>query len=124
ILDMKFYFYDLETTGFNAREGRIMQFGGQRTDANLQPLGEPDNVFIKLTPDILPDPYAVLVTGITPQKTLTDGITEAEFTKYFHEKIVQPDTVFIGYNNIRFDDDFIRHILYRNFYDPYEWQWQ
>ncbi len=119
-----FYFYDLETTGFNARDGRIMQFAGQRTNMKLEPIGKPDNIFIKITPDVLPDPGAVLVTGITPQKTLTDGMSEAEFTKYFHQHIVQPGTIFVGFNNIRFDDEFIRHILYRNFYDPYEWSWQ
>jgi len=30
----------------------------------------------------------------------------------------------IGFNNIRFDDEFIRHLLWRNFYDPYEWSWK
>ncbi len=121
---MTFYFYDLETTGFNPRTDRIMQFGGQRTDMNLKPIGQPDNFYIKLSPDILPDPRAILVTGITPQKTLADGITEADFTKYFYEEIVKPNTIFMGFNNIRFDDEFLRHLLFRNFYDPYEWQWQ
>src|SRR5688572_7168842 len=49
-----FYFYDLETSGFNPRAARIMQFAGQRTDMNLNPIGEPDNMLIKITPDILP----------------------------------------------------------------------
>jgi exodeoxyribonuclease I len=120
---MQFYFYDLETTGFNPREGRIMQFAGQRTSLKLEPIGNPDNIHIKITPDILPDPGAVLVTGITPQKTLTDGITEAEFAKYFQDKIAKPNTIFVGYNNIRFDDEFLRHLFYRNFHDPYEWHW-
>ena len=78
------FFYDLETSGINPREQRIMQFAGQRTDMNLQPVGEPFNIVIKLTDDVLPDPDAILVTGITPQQTLTDGITEAEFLKIFH----------------------------------------
>lgn len=121
---MQFYFYDLETTGFNPREGRIMQFAGQRTSLKLEPIGKPDNIYIKITPDILPDPGAVLVTGITPQKTLTDGMTEVEFARYFQDKIAKSDTIFVGYNNIRFDDEFLRHLFYRNFYDPYEWHWQ
>jgi exodeoxyribonuclease-1 len=119
-----FYFYDLETSGFNPRINRIMQFAGQRTDMDLNPIGEPDNILIKLTPDILPDPDAILVTGITPQQTLTDGITEVEFTKYFMNEVCIPDTIMAGYNNVRFDDEFIRHTLYRNFYDAYEWHWK
>jgi len=118
-----FFFYDLETTGLGAQAARIMQFAGQRTDADLKPIGEPVNVLIKLAGDVLPDPSAILITGITPQQTLQDGMTEAEFLKYFYEEIVQPDTTFLGYNTVRFDDEFMRYLHYRNFYDPYEWQW-
>ena len=44
-----YYFYDLETSGFNPRTARIMQFAGQRTDMHLKPIGEPHNILIKLT---------------------------------------------------------------------------
>ena len=118
-----FFFYDLETSGFDPRSARIMQFAGQRTDMDLRPLGEPISLLIKLTPDVLPDPDAVLVTGITPQATLSEGLTEAEFLKFFYETIVTPDTTFLGYNSVRFDDEFMRFLHYRNFYDAYRWQW-
>lgn len=118
-----FYFYDLETSGFSPKSARIMQFAGQRTGLDLNPIGESDNILVKITPDILPDPGAILVTGITPQKTLSDGITEVEFLRYFHEKIAISDTIFVGFNTVRFDDEFIRYTNYRNFYDAYEWQW-
>ena len=118
-----FFFYDLETSGFNPRTARIMQFAGQRTDMNLRPVGDPVNVLIKLAPDTLPDPGAVLVTGITPQMTLERGVTEATFLRQFYETIAVDDTVFVGYNSISFDDEFMRHLLYRNFYDAYRWQW-
>ena len=29
-------------------------------------------------------------------------------------------TCVVGYNSIRFDDEFTRNLLYRNLYDPYE----
>lgn len=119
-----FYFYDLETSGFNPRTARIMQFAGQRTDMNLKPIGEPHNILIKMTDDILPDPGAILVTGITPQQTKVDGITEAEFLKIFDKEISTPNTIFVGFNSIRFDDEFMRFLLYRNYYDAYEWQWK
>lgn len=101
-----------------------MQFAGQRTDMDLHPIGEPHNFLIKLSEDVLPDPDAVLVTGITPQQTIADGLTEAEFLKIFHTEITTPNTIFTGYNTIRFDDEFMRYLHYRNFYDPYEWQYQ
>ena len=118
-----FYFYDLETSGFNPKDARIMQFAGQRTDMDLNPIGEPHNILIKMTDDIVPEPDAIMVTGITPQKTIQDGISESEFLKFFHEEIARPKTIFTGFNTVRFDDEFMRYLHYRNFYDPYEWQW-
>lgn len=119
-----YFFYDLETSGVNPRTSRIMQFGGQRTDMELNPIGEPVNVLIKLSDDVLPDPDAILVTGITPQMTISEGITEAEFVKLFDKEIKQPNTIFIGFNSVRFDDEFMRLLFWRNFYDPYEWHWK
>ncbi len=101
-----------------------MQFAGQRTDLELNLVGEPVNILVKLAEDILPDPDAIMITGITPQTTLQDGVTEAEFCKLFFEQVAAPDTIFVGYNTLRFDDEFIRHLLWRNYYDAYEWQWQ
>jgi len=118
-----FFFYDLETSGFDPKSARIVQFAGQRTDMDLRPIGEPINLLIRLAPDVLPDPDAVLVTGITPQQTLEHGITEAAFLRQFYETIVTPDTIFLGFNSVRFDDGFMRFLNYRNFYDPYRWQW-
>ena len=100
-----------------------MQFAGQRTDMKLKPIGEPVNILVKLTDDILPSPGAILTTHITPQQTLLDGISEAEFCRYFLEEIARPDTIMLGYNSVRFDDEFMRHTLWRNLHDPYEWAW-
>jgi exodeoxyribonuclease-1 len=124
VMATTFFFYDLETSGFNPRSARIMQFAGQRTDLQLKPIGEPHNHIIRLSDDVLPEPDAVLITGITPQKTLAEGMHEAEFLKIFYKEIATPGTIFVGFNTIRFDDEFMRFLNYRNFYDPYEWQWQ
>lgn len=119
-----FFFYDLETSGLDPRRQRIMQFAGQRTDVNLNPIGEPVNLLVALGDDVLPDPGAILTTGITPQKTQEEGYNEAEFLKILHDQVFTPGTVIVGFNSVRFDDEFMRYALYRNFYDPYEWQWK
>ena len=118
------YFYDLETSGINARKAKIMQFAGQRTDLNLNPIGKPDNILIKMTEDCLPDPRAILITKITPQDTLANGISEQQFAEYFINNIMLPNTTIVGYNTIRFDNEFMRFLLYRNFYDAYEWSYK
>lgn len=123
-MSQTFFFYDLETSGLSARDDRIMQFAGIRTTLDLEPIGEPYDVLVKLNDDTLPSPDALMVTGITPQQTLADGYTEAEFAKLLVEEIFTPDTITVGFNSIRFDDEFVRHLFWRNFYDPYEWSWR
>ena len=119
-----FFFYDLETSGFSPQNDRIMQFAGQRTDENLNRIGEPVNILVRLNDDVLPSPSALMVTKISPQKTVEEGYTEAEFSKILVEEYFTPDTVIVGYNNVRFDDVHIQHLLWRNFYPPYDWQWK
>lgn len=91
---------------------------------DLNPIGEPYNLLVRLNDDTLPSPEAIFVTGITPQKTVEEGYTEAEFAKILTEEIFTPDTIAVGFNNVRFDDEFIRHLFWRNFHDAYEWSWR
>ncbi len=119
-----FFFYDLETSGLNPREDRIMQFAGQRTDMDLQPIGDPFNILVRLNDDTLPSPDALMVTGITPQKTVEEGYTEAEFADILLADVFTSDTIAVGFNNVRFDDEFMRYFFWRNFRDPYEWCWK
>lgn len=119
-----YFFYDLETSGLNPRDDRIMQFAGIRTDEQFNQIGEPYNILVALNEDTLPSPGALMVTGISPQQTVDEGYTEAQFAKIFAEEICTPDTIILGFNSIRFDDEFIRALLWRNFYDPYEWAYK
>ncbi len=119
-----FFFYDLETSGLNSADDRIMQFAGQRTTLNLKPIDEPINLLVKLNDDTLPSPGAILTTKITPQSTQLDGIQENELAEFLSREVFRPDTIILGFNSVRFDDKFIQHLFWRNFYDPYEWQWR
>lgn len=119
-----FFFYDLETSGLDPRSDRVMQFAGQRTDMDLNLVGEPVNILVKMTEDALPSPGAIGVTKITPQKTLAEGISEKEFADLVQGEIFTPNTIAVGYNTVRFDDEFMRALFWRNFYDPYEWEWK
>lgn len=124
VVAQTFFFYDLETSGLSARNDRIMQFAGIRTDMELHQIGDSFNIAVKLNDDTLPSPEAVLVTGITPQSTQMEGLTEAEFASFLHKEVFLPDTITVGFNSVRFDDEFIRHLFWRTFRDPYEWSWR
>lgn len=119
-----FLWFDLETFGRDPRRSRIAQFAAQRTDADLNPTGAPVSLFCQPARDLLPSPEAALITGITPQQALRDGLIEAEFIARLQEQLAEPGTCAVGYNSLRFDDEFVRYSLYRNFFDPYEREWR
>jgi len=119
-----FYWHDYETFGADPSRDRPVQFAGQRTDADLNPVGEPLVIYARPANDFLPHPEACLVTGITPQRALAEGVPEAEFIGRIHEELATPGTCGVGYNSLRFDDEVTRYTLYRNFYDPYAREWQ
>lgn len=118
------YWYDYETFGIDPRLDRLSQFAGIRTDEDLNIISDPLTLYCKPADDCLPDPYACMVTGITPQKALADGINEAEFITAIHAEFSKPGTCIAGFNNIRFDDEFTRNALYRNFFNAYAHEWQ
>lgn len=119
-----FLFYDLETFGADPRTTRIAQFAAIRTDSELVEVEEPVSFFVQPANDLLPSPTATLITGIAPQDALRDGVNEAEAFSRIAEAMSQPGTCSVGYNSLRFDDEFIRHGLFRNFHDPYEREWR
>jgi exodeoxyribonuclease I len=119
-----FLFYDLETFGADPRTSRIAQFAAIRTDLDLNEIEAPINVFVKPADDLLPSPTATLITGIAPQDAQRDGMTEADAFSLIFEEMSRPETCTLGYNSLRFDDEFIRHGLFRNFFDAYEREWR
>ncbi|GAA3938463.1 exodeoxyribonuclease I [Litoribacillus peritrichatus] len=114
-----YYWYDFETFGADSKVDRISQFAGIRTDADLNIIGEPDMFYCRQAEDYLPDPVACLVTGITPQQANREGYNEVEFARRINERFSQSGTCVVGYNSIRFDDEFTRNLFYKNFIDPY-----
>jgi exodeoxyribonuclease I len=119
-----FLFYDLETFGADPRTSRIAQFAAMRTDTDLNEIEEPISIFVKPADDLLPSPVATLITGISPQRALHEGMNEAQAFAIIFDEMARPETCTLGYNSLRFDDEFVRHGLFRNFYDAYEREWR
>lgn len=119
-----FYWHDYETWGANPAQDRPSQFAGVRTDLDFNIIGEPLVEYCQPAPDLLPQPEACLITGITPQLAQQKGLRECEFVAKIHKELSAPGTCGVGYNSIRFDDEVTRYALYRNFYDPYAREWQ
>ncbi|MFN5635480.1 MAG: exodeoxyribonuclease I [Flavobacteriia bacterium] len=136
--DFTFLFMDYETFNSTPRGGRASQFAGIRTDSELNILPHRAvNLFCEQSPDNIPSPIAALITGITPQKIKRikaglehppkghieahiEVLNEYEFTKRILGEMKVPHTCTLGYNSIRFDDEFTRNLAFRNLFDPYE----
>lgn len=119
-----FFWHDYETFGAVPRRDRPSQFAGVRTDMDLNEVGEPVMLFCQPAPDYLPSPQACLITGITPQQCLEQGVPEHEFAAVVEAELGRPGTIGVGYNTIRFDDEVTRYMLWRNLRDPYAREWQ
>ncbi|ANZ22735.1 exodeoxyribonuclease I [Buchnera aphidicola (Diuraphis noxia)] len=119
-----FLFYDYETFGIHTSLDKPAQFACIRTNINFDIIENPKCFYCFFSNDYLPDPHAILMTGITPQYTEKHGTNEYNFSKKIFNIFKQPKTCIIGYNNIHFDDEITRNIFYRNFFDPYEWSWK
>ncbi|MEW5837988.1 MAG: exodeoxyribonuclease I [Pseudomonadota bacterium] len=116
--------YDYETFSADPASGRIAQFAALRTNEQLEPVGEPVELYCQPSLDVLPDPQACLITGITPQIAQERGLPEPEFAARVHHVLSQPGTCIAGFNTIRFDDSYTRFLFYRNFIDPYAHEWR
>ncbi len=119
-----FLWHDYETFGISPRHGRPAQFAAIRTDAELNEIGVPLVLYCRPAPDYLPAPESCLVTGITPQLCIERGLPEHEFAARIEAELARPDTIGVGYNSIRFDDEFTRFLCWRNLIDPYAREWQ
>ncbi len=122
--DFSFFWHDYETFGRVPRRDRPAQFAGLRTDEQLNEIGDPVMLYCRPAPDILPDPEACLLTGITPQVCLERGVAENVFANTIEAQLAHTGTIGVGYNSIRFDDEVTRHLFWRNLIDPYAREWQ
>jgi len=122
--DKTFYWFDYETFGISPAWDKPAQFAGQRTTLALEPVGDPLVIYCAPPLDYLPHPEACLVTGMDPADIKKRGMVEPEFIARVVAELGKPGTCSVGYNSIRFDDEFTRHTLFRNFFDPYEYEWK
>ncbi|MCR3756495.1 MAG: exodeoxyribonuclease I [Candidatus Westeberhardia cardiocondylae] len=119
-----FVIYDYEMFGKNPTFDKPAQFSSIRINKKFEQIEKTKTFFCRLPIDYFPDPEAVLITGITPQKSFSQGIKELDFAKKIYHIFNTQKTCIVGYNNISFDDEITRNIFYRNFYDPYSWHYK
>lgn len=115
----RFVWFDFETTGSDPRRDRPLQFAAQATDAALEPVGDPIEIECAPSSDTVFDPFATLITGLDPRRLEQEGLPETKFAAEIAAAFATAGTCAVGYNSIRFDDEVVRFLFWRNFIDPY-----
>ena len=117
---MGLIFYDTETTGTNAAFDQILQFAAIRTDDDLSEIDRFE-VRSRLLPYVLPSPGALRVTGLT-----IDDLLSPEHPSYYEMvcRIREAlagwcPSLFVAYNGMRFDEEFVRQAFYQCLHPPY-----
>ena len=118
-----YLFYDVETTGLSAPFDQILEFAALRTDENFEVIEEHD-IQVRLRPDVVPAPEALLTHRISVSDARAASHTEIEAVRTIHNLVNEPGTISLGYNTLGFDDDVLRFSFYRNLLDPYTHQWK
>jgi len=117
-----YLFYDIETTGLNKAFDQVLEFAAIRTDHQLNAI-ERHAISVKLRPDVIPSPRAILTNRIPPSD-LAQGMCEYEATEQIHLLMNQRGTISLGYNTLGFDDEFLRFAFHRNLLPPYTHQFK
>ncbi len=117
-----YLFYDLETTGLNPAFDQILQFAAIRVDTEFNEI-ERFNIRVALSPDVIPNPNALLVNRIHPTQ-LAVGINEYEAIIKIHGIVNTPGTISLRYNTLGLDDDFLCFAFFRHLLPPYWHQYK
>ncbi|HEY8572719.1 exonuclease domain-containing protein [Phenylobacterium sp.] len=118
---MSLIFYDLETTGTSSRWDQILQFACIRTDDDLNIIEEPFEIRSRLQPHIVASPGALHVTGQSIEDILDpQRPSHYEMVSAIREHLSgRCPSVFVGYNSLRFDEEFLRNAFYACLHQPY-----
>ncbi len=114
---MKLIFYDFETTGRDKYWDQIIQVGAILCDENLNELDQ-FNIKCKLNKSIIPAPQALLVNGLSMSAIATHQLSYYDLVYQMKEKFEDwSPAIFIGYNSINFDEEFLRNALFQNLHE-------
>jgi len=117
-------FYDLETTGLNPAFDQIVEGAFVRVDNDFNIIST-DVIQIKAKPDTVPNPYAFMVNQYDIDKFRSEGMKEFEAAEKIRNIfLAEPKTAISGYNSIAFDNNFIRHLFFKNMMSPYDFEWR
>ncbi len=112
-------FYDFETCSSNVSYGQIIQAAAVLVNDKFQELDRFE-ARCKLSPGVVPEAMALLVNKTTPKMLKETNLSHYQMVRQMVNKFKQwKNSIFIGYNSINFDEEFLRRTLWKNLEYPY-----
>ena len=116
---MDLIFYDFETTGRDPHWDQILQVGATKVSKEFNEI-DAFEYRCRLKPGLIPSPFALAVNNTDYAKLIKTECSHYEMLRKLEEKFIKwSPSIFIGYNSINFDEEFLRHSLFRALLDPY-----
>ena len=117
----RYVIYDFETTGRNPNWDQIIQVGAVLVDGNLN-IKDSFEIRSFLKPGLIPHPKALLVNNTSPEMLLKSNENYSHYQMI--RKVVNKfnewaPAIFMGYNSISFDEEFLRKSLFKSLFDPF-----
>tara|TARA_Y100000996_G_C22557117_1_gene655873 strand:- start:4243 stop:5676 length:1434 start_codon:yes stop_codon:yes gene_type:complete len=113
----QYIFWDLETTGRDDKYNQITQVGAILTDSKFE-IKDKLEIHSKLREGKWFEPGALITTGVDPLNLFKNNYPNYyEACSQLYETFQEwssPSTIFIGFNNIQFDEKHLRQAFYQN----------
>jgi exodeoxyribonuclease I len=112
-------FYDFETCSSNVSYGQIIQAAAVLVNEEFDELDRYEGR-CRLSPGIIPEAMALIVNKSMPAILKKQNLSHYQMVRQMMEKFNQwKNSIFIGYNSINFDEEFLRRTLFKNLDYPY-----
>jgi len=117
---MNYVFYDFETSGRSSTWDQIIEVGAVLVNDNFQVLADPLNLRCSLKPGLVPEPYALIVNRTTPQILRRTNLSHYGLITQMQEVLTKwSPAIFVGFNNLNFDEEYMRKSLFKTLNEPY-----
>ena len=116
---LRFVIYDFETTGRNSNWDQIIQVGAILVNHSFEEL---DRIELRssLKPGLIPEPGALIVNNTTTEILKKSNLTHYHMVDKILKKFNEwSPAIFIGYNSIDFDEEFLRKTFFKSLHNPY-----
>ena len=116
---MNYVFYDLETTGRNSTWDQIIQVAAILTDDKFNVIDKFEER-CRLKKGLVPYPEALIVNKTSVEILKNVNLSHYELTKKIETTFKKwSPAIFVGYNSINFDEEFIRKTFFKTLFEPY-----